>query len=254
MTDSKAKDIAKQRPARTGLARAMSKLGYCSRSAAQNLITEGRVRLNGRTVRDPEAPVRLNNDEIEVDRNRIASAIKTYLMMNKPRGLVTTAQDEKGRQTVYSLLPTNQQWLAPVGRLDKATEGLLLLTNDSQWSARITAPESHMPKTYHVQISAQFDEPMLAQLTAGGYESGERLRAQEAKILRHGEKNCWIEIVLTEGKNRHIRRMLAAMDTEVLRLVRFAIGNLQLGDLPKGKVRELTQREVKALGGAGKNV
>ena len=125
MTDSKAKDIAKQRPARTGLARAMSKLGYCSRSAAQNLITEGRVRLNGRTVRDPEAPVRLNNDEIEVDRNRIASAIKTYLMMNKPRGLVTTAQDEKGRQTVYSLLPTNQQWLAPVGRLDKATEGLL---------------------------------------------------------------------------------------------------------------------------------
>lgn len=113
MTDSKAKDIAKQGPARTGLARAMSKLGYCSRSAAKNLITEGRVRLNGRIVRDPEAPVRLNNnDEIEVDRNKISGVNEIYLMMNKPRGLVTTAQDEKGRQTVYSLLPTNQQWLA----------------------------------------------------------------------------------------------------------------------------------------------
>lgn len=254
MIDSKRKHPGKQRPPRPGLARALSKLGYCSRSAAQNLITEGRVRLNGRTVRDPEAPVRLNNDEIEVDRNKISGVNKIYLMMNKPRGLVTTAQDERGRQTVYSLLPTNQQWLAPVGRLDKASEGLLLMTNDSQWAARITAPESHIPKTYHAQISAQFDEPMLALLTAGVYESGERLRAQEAKILRHGEKNCWIEIVLTDGKNRHIRRLLAAMDIEVLRLVRVAIGNLQLGDLPKGKVRELTQREVKALGSAGKNV
>ena len=254
MPDSKRKPVGKQGPARTGLARALSKLGYCSRSAAQKLITEGRVRLNGRTVRNPEAPVNLNRDQIEVGRNKILGANKTYLMMNKPRGLVTTAQDEKGRQTVYSLLPSNQQWLAPVGRLDKASEGLLLLTNDSHWAARIIAPESHIPKTYHVQISAQPDERLLAQVVAGLPESGELLRSKEARILRRGEKNCWIEIVLEEGKNRHIRRMFAARDIEVLRLVRVAIGNLQLGDLPKGKVRELTQREVKALGGAGKNV
>ena len=119
MPDSKRKPVGKQGPARTGLARALSKLGYCSRSAAQKLITEGRVRLNGRTVRNPEAPVNLNSDQIEVGRNKILGANKTYLMMNKPRGLVTTAQDEKGRQTVYSLLPPNQQWLAPVGRPDK---------------------------------------------------------------------------------------------------------------------------------------
>jgi len=252
MSHSRQKSVGKHGPARTGLARAISKLGYCSRSAARNLVTEGRVRLNGRTVRDPEAPVRLNNDEIQVDRNQIALANKTYLMMNKPRGLVTTAQDEKGRQTVYSLLPSDQQWLAPVGRLDKASEGLLLLTNDSQWSARITAPESRIPKTYHVQISAQANKSLLARIIAGVRESGELLRAKRAAVLRRGEKNCWIEIVLDEGKNRHIRRMFSAFDIEVLRLVRVAIGNLQLGDLSKGKLRELTRDEATALGSTEK--
>jgi 23S rRNA pseudouridine2605 synthase len=251
MTDvSQQYTIRRGGSSRTGLARALSKLGYCSRSAAQKLITEGRVRLNGRTVSDPEAPVKLSTDQIEVDRSQIAAANKTYLMMNKPRRLVTTAQDEKGRETVYSLLPLDQQWLAPVGRLDKASEGLLLLTNDSQWAARITAPESHVPKTYHVQISAPGDDRLMTQIIGGVRESGELLRAQNARVFRAGKKNCWIEIVLEEGKNRHIRRMFSALDIEVRRLVRVAIGDLQLGDLPKGQVRELTAKEVSSLGRA----
>ena len=173
--------------------------------------------------------------------------------MNKPRGLVTTASDERARDTVYSLLPLEQEWLAPVGRLDKASEGLLLFTNDSQWAARIITPESHVPKTYHVQIASQADDRMLARLVSGVRESRELLRARNARLLRRGEKNCWIEIVLDEGKNRHLRKMFSALDIEVLRLVRVAIGPLQLGDLPKGKVRQLTEDEVKLLGGSAKN-
>ena len=135
-----------------GLARALSKLGFCSRSQAAKLIRAGRVRLNGATRHDPETPVRLERDRIEVDRNAVAAESKIYLMLNKPRGVVTTASDEKGRQTVYSLLGEKLPWVGPVGRLDKASEGLLLLTNDSEWAARISDPGSHLDKTYHVQV------------------------------------------------------------------------------------------------------
>src|SRR5438270_13709688 len=136
-----------------GLARSLSKLGYCSRSRACELILGGRVRINGRPVLDPEKPTVPGRDVIEVDGHKIGEAGKVYLMMNKPRGIVTTASDEKGRETVYSLLPKDLPWIAPVGRLDKASEGLLLFTNDSFWGARITSPESHLEKTYHVQIA-----------------------------------------------------------------------------------------------------
>src|SRR5215831_3609695 len=137
-----------------GLARALSKLGYCSRSQAEELIRSGRVRLNDVLRRDPESPVHLERDRIAVDGQRIESRQRIYFMMNKPRGLVTTAADEKGRETVYSILRSEDQlpWLAPVGRLDKASEGLLLLTNDSEWGAHVSAPETHLEKTYHVQV------------------------------------------------------------------------------------------------------
>ncbi len=134
---------------KVGLARAISKLGYCSRSQAAELIRAGRVRLNGSTKRDPETPVRLDHDRIAVDGHAIESQPKIYLMMNKPRGVVTTASDEKGRETVYAALGKAGEampWAAPVGRLDKASEGLLLLTNDSEWGARIAAPETHLAK------------------------------------------------------------------------------------------------------------
>lgn len=231
----------------TGLARAMSKLGYCSRSAARNLIEQGQVRVNGRLVRDPEAPVRTERDQITVNDEIISTAKRVYLMLNKPRGIVTTTKDEKGRETVYSLLPRDHRWLAPVGRLDKASEGLLLFTNDSEWAARITDPATHLDKTYHVQIADLADGNLLRCLTAGVTEGGDSLSAKRARLLGTGIKNCWLEIVLDEGKNRQIRRMLLACGIEVLRLIRVAIGPLQLGDLPKGATRELTRDEVRNL-------
>jgi 23S rRNA pseudouridine2605 synthase len=234
-----------------GLARALSKLGYCSRSQAAELIRGGRVRLNGGLRRDPEAPVHMEKDHIKVDDRAVEARQRIYLMMNKPRGVVTTASDEKGRDTVYAVLAKADEslpWLAPVGRLDKASEGLLLLTNDSEWGARIAAPEAHLEKTYHVQIGTVADEKLIAALIRGvRCEDGDRLRATQSRLLRSGEKNCWLEIVLYEGKNRQIRRMLSGLGTEVLRLVRVSIGPLQLGELAKGSFRELKKEEKQML-------
>jgi 23S rRNA pseudouridine2605 synthase len=233
---------------KVGLSRAISKLGYCSRSRAAELIAAGRVKWNGTVRRDPETPVHLEKDRIEIDGQPIARISKIYLALNKPRGVVTTAADEKGRETVYSLLPENLPWLAPVGRLDKASEGLLLLTNDSEWAAHITAPETHLDKTYHVQINSIADETLLTALRNGiRVNDGEFLRAKNARMLRQGKHNSWLEIILDEGKNRQIRRMLEHLKIEVLRLVRVAIGPLTLGDLPKGAPRALSPEEKQAL-------
>src|SRR6266404_6072558 len=214
-----------------GLARALSKLGVCSRSQAAELIRAGRVKLNGTLRRDPETPVHLAKDRIELDSKSVGSSERIYLVLNKPGGVVTTASDEKGRETVYEYLPAEFPWVAPVGRLDMASEGLLLLTNDSEWAARISAPETHLDKTYHVQIGAIADENLLDALRNGIRASnGEVLRVKNAGMLRGGEHNSWLKIVLDEGKNRHIRRMLEALKIEVLRIVRVAIGPLALGD------------------------
>ena len=232
-----------KRARRIGLARALSKLGYCSRSEAFTLIRAGRVKLNGAVRRNPEAPVSLGRDRILVDGHALAASTPLYLMLNKPRGVVTTAADEKERRTVYDCLPAGLPWLAPVGRLDKASEGLLLLTNDSEWAARITAPESHLDKTYHVQIGTVADAAVLRALEKGVTVDGERLGVKGVGVVRQGRRNAWLDVVLDEGKNRHIRRLLAALDVEVLRLVRVAIGPLALGDLPKGSSRPLTPEE-----------
>jgi 23S rRNA pseudouridine2605 synthase len=238
-------------PRKVGLARALSKLGYCSRSQAAEMIRAGRVRLNGATRRDPEAPVRLDCDRIDVDRRAVRAGERIYLMLNKPRGVVTTASDEKGRKTVYQLLGNGLPWVAPVGRLDKASEGLLLLTNDSEWGARVAAPETHLEKTYHVQIDALPGEALLSSMREGiTTEEGELLRAKQVRVLRRGERNAWLEIVLDEGKNRQIRRMLEQLNVEVLRLVRVAVGPLLLGTLPKGAYRKLGAQEKRALDGA----
>jgi len=166
-------------------------------------------------------------------------------------GFLNSARDERGRPTIYSLLPESRQWLAPVGRLDKASEGLLLLTNDSQWGARAAAPDTHLDKTYHVQIGCKADEALIRSLRAGvRVDGGELLRAKRVSLVRRGSKNCWLEIVLDEGKNRQIRRMLAALGVEVLRLVRIAIGPLRLGNLAKGTTRELTPEERRGIDAA----
>ena len=231
-----------------GLARALSKLGYCSRSQAQQLIGSGQVRVNGAVKRNPEAPVSLGRDRIEVNGASIHSAEKIYLVLNKPRGLVTTASDEKGRPTIYATLGDNLPWVAPVGRLDKASEGLLLLTNDSEWASQVAAPESHLPKIYHVQVSGIRDAALADALMKGvRVSNGDFLRVKDARILRQGNRNTWLAITLDEGKNRHIRRMLEQLAVDVLRLVRVAIGPLTLGDLAKGVSRRLTAAEKSNL-------
>ena len=232
---------------RFGLARALSKLGYCSRSRAVALIRDGRVTLNGRTIRDPESPVLVGRDRIAVDGVEIAEPPKIYLMMNKSRGVVTSASDEQGRKTVYDLLAPGLPWVGPVGRLDKASQGLLLLTNDSEWATKITDPASHLDKRYHVQINRGADDSLLTAIKKGARAGGDPLRAKSARVLRRGGKNSWLEITLDEGKNRHIRRLLTAFDVEVLRLVRVAVGPLELGDLNKGAVRELAVGEKEAV-------
>ena len=239
---------------RHGLARVLSKRGLCSRAEAARWIAAGRVRVDGRIVRDPEFPIRADGRQhSDVDGNELGETHRLYLMLNKPRGLVTTARDERGRDTVYRCFDGAQlqgvplPWLAPVGRLDQASEGLLLFCNDPEWAARITDPETGPDKTYHVQIDTIPDPVLLDALVAGTNEDGELLRAKSASLLRSGEKNAWLEIVLDEGRNRQIRRLLAAFDIGVLRLVRTAIGGLALGNLQKGQWRILGDDEVAKL-------
>lgn len=238
---------AREQVRSVGLARALSKLGYCSRREAFELIAAGRVRLNSAAPRNPETPVRIGRDKIEVDGREVRPAEKVYWMLNKPRGVLTTASDEHGRETVYDYLGDGRGWLAPVGRLDKASEGLLLLTNDSEWAARVLSPDSHIAKTYHVQIAVVADEPLLNALRAGVRDGEDFLRAQRVREVRRGERNSWLEIVLNEGKNRQIRRMLEALGVEVLRLVRVAIGGLELGSLGKGESRKVSPAEKSAI-------
>ncbi len=229
---------------KVGLARALSKAGFCSRCAAADLILSGRVRVNGAVRRNVEAPVHLGKDRLEVDGKKIPDTAKIYLMLNKPRGAVTTASDERGRETIYKYLNKNIPWVAPVGRLDKASEGLLLITNDSEWAASITQPEMHVDKTYHLQLAAILTDEIIAGLMHGvPAKDGEFLRVKSARLLRSGQRNCWLEIVLDEGKNRHLRRTFESLGVEVLRLIRVAIGDLTLGDLAKGRTRELTEAE-----------
>ncbi len=230
------------------MARVISKLGLGSRTQAAEWVREARVRVNGQVVRDAEFPVRQGVDRIDIDGREFAAVKRIVLMLNKPRGLVTTVKDERGRATVYDcFVDADLPWLAPVGRLDKASEGLLLFSNDPEWAARITDPISGPPKTYHVQIDRLPEAALLTGLQQGAIVEGEHLAVRAARNLRTGDKNSWLEIMLDEGRNRQIRRLLEAFDVSVLRLVRVAIGSLSLGELAKGKWRMLTQKEMDSL-------
>lgn len=235
-------------PGRTGVARALSKLGLCSRTQAQALVRAGAVSINGNPCHDPETRIDPARDRIEIHGAPAGSRERIYIALNKPRGLVTTRADEKGRATVFKCLEDSAlPYLAPVGRLDQASEGLLLFSNDSVWNAAITDPDAHVDRIYHVQIARLPEPQLLAQLEQGVHVDGERLGVKAVRQLRRGERNAWLEITLDEGKNRHLRRMLEACHCEVLRLVRIAIGPLALGDLPRGAWRALTAAEVRAL-------
>lgn len=247
-TRERPKPAADAASKRVTLPRALSKLGYCSRTQAERLIGEGRVAVDGRTVGDISAWVDLATSRISVDGAVIAAEAKIYLMLNKPRGLVTTRHDPEGRPTVYDCLREfDIPHLSPVGRLDKASEGLLLFTNDTEFAQILLDPITHVMKTYHVQIDRIMDDETLAAMTSGITDDGELLRATAARRLRQGDRNSWIEVELDEGRNRQIRRILEALGAECLRLVRVAIGGLELGELPKGAVRALTETELQEL-------
>ena len=235
------------KPPRFGAARVISKLGLGSRTQGAQWVREGRVRVNGRLIKDPEFPINQATDRVSVDGEENAQP-RLVIMLNKPRGLVTTTRDEQARDTVYRCLEgAGLPWLAPVGRLDKASEGLLLFSNDPKWAARMTSPATGPDKTYHVQIDRIADGALAAKLARGTTVDGELLCAKGARCLRHGQKNAWMEITLDEGRNRQIRRLLGAFDIAVMRLVRVSVGNLQLGDLPKGAWRMVTQGELESL-------
>jgi 23S rRNA pseudouridine2605 synthase len=226
----------------------LSKLRICSRTEAAGWIAAGRVAVEGRVIKDAEFPVVRGRQRIAIDGVELTAGEPIHLMLNKPRGLVTSARDEQGRETVYRCFDgAGLPWIAPVGRLDKASEGMLLFSNDPEWAACITDPDSGPHKTYHVQVDRIPDASSLARLLAGVVVEGESLRAQSVELLRQGEKNAWLEIVLSEGRNRQIRRLLAALDLGVLRLIRVSIGELLLGELPKGQWRRLLPEEVAAL-------
>ena len=233
---------------RVTVARALSKLGFCSRTQAEALVLAGRVTVDGRKTTQLETWVDLATSKIAVDGKPIAAETFVYYMLNKPRGLVTTRHDPQGRPTVYDCLKhLDHAHLSPVGRLDKASEGLLLFTNDTEFAQALLDPETHVPKTYHVQIDRLVAPEKLAAFKNGVEHDGDMLQARRANILREGDRNAWLEIELDEGKNRQIRRMLETLDIEVLRLVRVAIGELPLGELPKGEIRPLTDDEVQML-------
>jgi len=244
----KTSGVNSPRPSRHGLARVISKLGLMSRSEAARWVAGGRVRVNELVILDPEFPVREGVDRVDIQGIEAGRAPRQVLMLNKPRGLVTTTRDERGRDTVYRCFDgADLPWVAPVGRLDKASEGLLLFANDPVWAARITAPGTGPDKTYHVHVGTVPTPALIADLANGALVDGERLAVKSAQLLRAGGKNGWLEIVLDEGRNRHIRRLLDAFDIRVLRLGRTAIGPLVLGDLGKGQWRPLTDAEVASL-------
>jgi 23S rRNA pseudouridine2605 synthase len=230
------------------LPRALSKLGYCSRTQAEALVAAGRVTVDGKMATQLETWVDISTAKIAVDGKPVAAEAFAYYLLNKPRGLVTTRHDPQGRPTVFDCVKhLDHTHLSPVGRLDKASEGLLLFTNDTGFAQGLLDPQTHVPKTYHVQVNRFVEDEELAGFMAGVQHDGEKLQARRAERLRQGEKNAWLEIELDEGKNRQIRRMLEVLEIEVLRLVRVAIGALPLGELGKGEVRALTGDEVQML-------
>ncbi|MCM2504687.1 rRNA pseudouridine synthase [Aureimonas altamirensis] len=239
-----------QKPGGVSLNRVFSKLGIASRGEADAFIRAGRVCVDGRVVQKPDLRIDMGRAEILLDGHPVAAQAPIYLMVNKPRGLVTTLSDPEGRDTIYRCLDgLGLPHVSPVGRLDKASEGLILMTNDTRFSQWLLDPETGPEKTYHVQIDRLPCTGLFERLSDGIVDKDELLRATGASLLRSGTRNAWLEIVLAEGRNRQIRRLLAAFDIGVLRLVRVAIGPLALGALPKGAARQLTPGELSSLTG-----
>jgi len=230
------------------LDRVLSRYGLLSRSSASEVILAGRVKLNGRTVRDPGCWVDPGKDSIHLDGNRLRQARRVYLLFYKPKGVITSHGDPRGRKTVYDCLGQGVPWVSPVGRLDKDTSGLILLTNDTDFSNHVADPESRIPKTYMVKANTLVSEEALDKLAAGvRMKRGDWSRPQSVRRLQDRGKYSWLEIVLTEGKNREVRRMLEAVELKVLKLVRTRIGPCTLEGLQVGQWRPLRRSEITLL-------
>jgi 23S rRNA pseudouridine2605 synthase len=231
---------------RVQLHRAVSKLGWGSRKQAWGWIVAGEVCVDGRVVTDPLTWVDIRRQCLTRG-GLLSAAAPIAVALHKPRGVVTTRSDERGRRTVYDLLPPGLPWLFPVGRLDADSEGLLILTNDSALSVRLTGPEHNVPKTYRVTVKGCPTPEVLAQLRDGVELLDGRTRPAQVRMVHRGEKTSEIELILTEGRNRQVRRMLAAVGHRVRRLVRVAIGDLQLGSLAAGEHRQLDENDLQAV-------
>jgi len=221
----------------------LSKSGAGSRTEARKWIAAGRVKVNGRVVQTPDAWIDLERDHVMLDDKPLEAEARVYLLLHKPAGYLTTYRDPEGRPTVYDLLPDRDRYLFPVGRLDMDTSGLLILTNDAQFAERLTNPDYHVPKTYFVKASTVLSDEQLDQLRRGiELRDG---RTRPAVVERAGKST--FHITITEGRNRQVRRMVEALDARVEKLVRVAIGDIVIGDLASGSVRELSADEVRSL-------
>ncbi len=231
------------------LERVLSKAGLGSRTDARGWIGGGRVAVNGRTIGNPDHWVDPKRDRITLDGKALRSAPKAYILLYKPKGYLTTRRDPEGRPTVYDLTADAGTWLSPVGRLDLDTSGLLLMTNDTDLAERIANPEHKAPKTYQLKTATLLNDEQIAQLRRGIELSDGLTRPAKVKRLRSSGTHTFLEMTITEGRNRQVRRMIDAVGSKVLKLVRTAIGPIRIGDLPIGKWRKLTGAEVRALSG-----
>ncbi|MGH9378298.1 MAG: pseudouridine synthase [Terriglobia bacterium] len=230
------------------LDRVLSRFGVASRNEAQQAIQRGRLKVNGRVIREPGFWVRPDEDAIHLDGRRLKPARKVYLLFYKPKGVITSHGDPAGRKTVYEYLGDTGKWLFPVGRLDKDTSGLLLVTNDTEFADFVTSPASSVPKTYCVKASGLIPDDVIAKLQDGvEMKRGDWARPLSVRRLEDRGKYTWLEIVLTEGKNREVRRMIEAVGFKTLKLVRTGIGALTLAGLEVGKWRTLNPAEVSGL-------
>jgi 23S rRNA pseudouridine2605 synthase len=236
------------RPLKT-LERVLSKAGLGSRTEARKWIGSGRVRVNGKLVQTPDHWVDLERDAVSLDDKPIRARKKIYVLLYKPTGYLTTYKDPQGRPTVYDLIRDAGEWLVPVGRLDQDTSGLLLLTNDTRLVESVGNPEHKVPKTYLVKASTLVSDPQLEQLRRGVMLEDGATRPAVVKRVRDSAKYSFFEITIYEGRNRQVRRMVEAIGSKVLKLVRIGIGGLRIGDLPIGKHRQLTAAEVRMLFG-----
>ena len=233
------------------LERVFSKVGIGSRSEARSWIGNGRVRVNGKIVLNPDHWVDLQKDRVTLDGKALKSAKKTYLLLYKPKGYLTTRRDPEGRPTVYDLVGDAGTWLAPVGRLDLDTSGLLILTNDTAFAEIVTNPDHKVPKTYQLKAATLLTGEQIEQLGRGVQLSDGPTRPAAVRRLRDQGKHTFLELTISEGRNRQVRRMLEAVGSKVLKLVRTSIGPVRIGELPIGKWRELTREEIRALTGPG---